>query len=160
MTTTDTSQPDTPAREDAWIARYQDHARRVAEARPANKAVLFDALARAGITSVAVNFDGYGDSGQIEQVEVYAGDVVAELPADQIEFVEPVYGNREKVDRSTHTVSDAIETLVYAFIEETHSGWENDGGAHGDVTFDVGNRTITLDYNERYTGSLYYCHTF
>jgi hypothetical protein len=158
--TTNTSQPDPEARQAAWITQYQDHARRAAEAWPANKAVLFDALARAGITSVIVNFDGYGDSGQIEQVEVRAGDATAELPAHQIEFVDPVLGDPQKVERSTHTLSDAIETLVYAFLGQSHSGWEDNDGAYGDFTFDVGNRTITLDYNERYTESDYSCHTF
>jgi len=159
--TTDTSQSDPQAREDAWTAQYKDHARRVAEAWPANKAVLLDALARAGITSVIVVFDGYGDSGQIEQIEIRAGDdVLAELPPDQIEFVEPVFGAPGEDERSTHTVRDAIETLVYAFLEQTQSGWENDDGAYGDVTFDVGNRTITLDYNERHMESDYSCHTF
>ena len=159
--TTDTSHSDPQPQQDAWLAKYQDHARRVAEARPANKAALFDALSRAGITKVVVNFDGYGDSGQIEQVEARAGDdVLVGLPLDQIEFVEPVYGDPEKVERSTHTVSEAIETLVYAFLEQTHDGWEDNDGAYGDFTFDVENRTITLDYNGRYTECLYYCHTF
>ena len=157
--TTNTSQSDPDAGQAASLAKYQDHARRAAEAWPANKAVLFDALARAGITSVIVNFDGYGDSGQIEQVEVRAGDATAELPAHQIEFVDPVLGDPQKVERSTHTLSDAIETLVYAFLEQSHSGWEDNDGAYGDFTFDVGNRTITLDYNERYTESDYSCHT-
>ena len=158
--TTNTSQSDPDAGQAASLAKYQDHARRAAEAWPANKAALFDALARAGITSVIVNFDGYGDSGQIEQVEVRAGDATAELPAHQIEFVDPVLGDPQKVERSTHTLSDAIETLVYAFLEQSHSGWEDNDGAYGDFTFDVGNRTITLDYNERYTESDYSCHTF
>jgi len=158
--TTNTSQSDPDAGQAASLAKYQDHARRAAEVWPANKAVLFDALARAGITSVIVNFDGYGDSGQIEQVEVRAGDATAELPAHQIEFVDPVLGDPQKVERSTHTLSDAIETLVYAFLEQSHSGWEDNDGAYGDFTFDVGNRTITLDYNERYTESDYSCHTF
>ena len=142
--TNDTSQPDSQAQA-AWIARYQGHARRVAEALPANKTALFDALARAGITSVIVTFDGYGDSGQIENVEVRAGDALPELPADQIEFVAPVFGDPEKVERSTHSLSDAIETLVYALLEQTHGGWEDNDGAYGEFTFDVGNRTITLD---------------
>ena len=126
--TTNTSQSDPDAGQAASLAKYQDHARRAAEAWPANKAVLFDALARAGITSVIVNFDGYGDSGQIEQVEVRAGDATAELPAHQIEFVDPVLGDPQKVERSTHTLSDAIETLVYAFLEQSHSGWEDNDG--------------------------------
>ncbi len=74
--------------------------------------MLFDALARAGITSVIVNFDGYGDSGQIEQVEVRAGDATAELPAHQIEFVDPVLGDPQKVERSTHTL-----------FSQTRSSW-------------------------------------
>ncbi len=42
----------------------------------------------------------------------------------------------------------------------THDGWENSDGAHGDFTFDVGERTITLDYNERYMQSEYSLHVF
>ncbi len=158
--TNDTPQSNTQASDFAWISKCQQHARRAAEALPANKAALFDALARAGITSVTINFDGYGDSGQIEHVDVQAGAVAANLPADQIEFVEPVYGDPEQVERSTHTVSEAIETLVYAFLEQTHGGWENNDGAYGDFTFDVETRTITLDYNERHMESDYSCHTF
>lgn len=158
--TTDTPETDAEASFAASIAKYQDHARRVVEARPANKAALFGALARAGITSVVINFDGYGDSGQIERTDVRTGEAEAKLPEDQIEFVEPVFGDPDEVQRSTHTVTEAIENLVYAFLEETHDGWEDNDGAYGDVTFDVEKRTITLDYNGRYTESFYSCHTF
>ena len=37
---------------------------------------MFDALAAAGITLIVVTFDGYGDSGQIENIEAKAGDAV------------------------------------------------------------------------------------
>jgi len=158
--TTDQNGFDHPASQAAWLAQHQDHARRVAEALPLNKAALFDALARAGVTSVIVSFDGCGDSGQIEQVEARADDAVVELPADQVEFVEPLFGDAEKVNRSTHTVADAIETLVYALLEQTHSGWENNDGAYGDFAFDVEKRTIELDYNERYTESVNSYHEF
>lgn len=158
--TNDTPETDAQARIAASIAKYQNHARRIAEARPANKAALLDALARAGITKVVVNFDGYGDSGQMERIDVHATEAEAKLPEDRIEFVEPVLGYPDRSERSTHTVSDAIETLVYALLEETHGGWENDDGAYGEVTFDVAKRTITLDYNERQMESYYSCHTF
>ena len=39
-------------------------------------------------------------------------------------------------------------------------GLENDNGAHGDFTFDVAERSITLDYNERFTASTFHQHTF
>ena len=57
-------------------------------------------------------------------------------------------------------VRDAIETLAYDFLGQTHGGWENSDGAYGDFTFDVADRTITLDYNERHMESDYSQHVF
>ena len=54
----------------------------------------------------------------------------------------------------------AVECLAYDVLERTHGGWENNDGAYGDITFDVAERTITLDYNERYTASENYTHSF
>ncbi|MGA8499789.1 MAG: DUF6878 family protein [Xanthobacteraceae bacterium] len=58
------------------------------------------------------------------------------------------------------SIADAIERLAYDLLERTHCGWENNDGAYGDFTFDVAERTITLDYNERYTASEYSQHVF
>ena len=55
---------------------------------------------------------------------------------------------------------DAIETLSYAFLQETHAGWENNEGGYGDFVFDVAAGTITLDYNERIETSENYSHEF
>ena len=56
--------------------------------------------------------------------------------------------------------SEAIETLGYDCLEEDHGGWENNDGAYGEFTFDVAERTITLDYNERHMESDHSAHTF
>ena len=50
--------------------------------------------------------------------------------------------------------------LAYDFLGQTHGGWENSDGAYGDFTFDVAERTITLDYNERHMESDYSQHVF
>ena len=124
-----------------------------------NKAAFFDAIAPLGVTQVVVTFDGYGDSGQIENIEIRAGgDAIAE-PTVMIEFVEAEWGQAEP-NRSSTSIASAAERLTYDVLEWTHSGWENSDGAYGDVTFDVGAREITLDYNERYTSSENYVHTF
>jgi hypothetical protein len=49
------------------------------------------------------------------------------------------------------TLQEAIESLVYDYLEETHSGWENNDGAFGTFVFDVPGRLVTLEHNERYT---------
>ena len=64
------------------------------------------------------------------------------------------------IDRQSLSIHDAIEALVYSFLGQTHDGWENSDGAYGDFTFDVADRTITLDYNERYTETKNYQHEF
>lgn len=57
-------------------------------------------------------------------------------------------------------MKEAIERLAYDFLEETHGGWENNEGAYGDFLFDVTERTITLNYNERIDTSEYTQHVF
>jgi hypothetical protein len=142
-----------------WETKRATQDRLRAELQPLNKAVLFDALAAADVTLVVVSFDGYGDSGQIENVEVKASDTVIAMPEGTIEIAEAVW-DQIQPDRSTISIADVIERLVYDFLTDTHCGWENNDGACGDFTIDVAARTITLDYNERYTASDYSQHVF
>jgi hypothetical protein len=130
-----------------------------ADLRVSNKAALFDALAAVGITHVIVSFDGYGDSGQIEDIEAKAHDKVVKLPPNEIVIAAAVWGASEPEPRSM-SIADAVERVAYDLLEETHCGWENNDGAYGDFTFDVAKRSIILDYNERYTASENYTHEF
>lgn len=137
----------------------REHARLAEQSLLANKTALFDALAAAGIEIVIVVFDGYGDSGQIEDIEAKASDEIIALPTIEIEIARPVWGSSE-IERLTRPIREAIETLAYDFLGQTQSGWGNDEGAYGDFTFDVAARTITLDYNERRMESDYSQHEF
>ena len=142
-----------------WEAKRAAQDRLRDELQPRNKGALFDALAAAGVTLVVVTFDGYGDSGQIENIEVKAGDTVVDMPVGEIEMASAVWGQVEP-DRSSVSIRNAVEQIAYDFLGQTHCGWENNDGAYGDFTFDVTARTVTLDYNERYTESDYTQHIF
>ncbi len=133
---------------DPWQQQERAYARIASEVLTLNKAALFDALAAAGITTVVVNFDGCGDSGQVEMIEARTGDDDCALPTVEVEIASMGWGT-DTIDRQTQPLREAIETLVYDVLSQTHGGWENDDGACGDFTFDVTERTITLDYNER-----------
>ena len=124
-----------------------------------NKVTLFSALERAGVTKIVITFDGYGDSGQIEDVQAKAGDDDITMPNAMIEFATTVWGQPEP-ERSSVTVATAVESLTYDALERTHGGWENNDGAYGAIIFDVADYSITLDYNERYTASEKYTHSF
>jgi hypothetical protein len=131
-----------------------------AEILPLNKAALFDALADAGIHSVLVVFDGCGDSGQIESVTgLVADNTEIDLPDARIDFREVIFDG-PSVTTGPRSARDAIEVMAFGLLESTHDGWEEGDGAEGTFTFDVATRTITLDYNERYTATNYFQHEF
>ena len=158
-----TDTPDTtPGREmppSQWETLVAAHAQRQAELFELNKVVLFDALAAAGITEIVVTFDGFGDSGQVEDTEVKNGDNYVDLPATTIEIAEAIWGEPEP-RRSSIDIAAAVENLVYDVLGMTHAGWQDGAGAYGEVTFEVAVRTITLDHNTRYTAIESYLHTF
>lgn len=156
--TPDTTSESAPQLSD-WEIKAAAQAKLEAELFTLNKAALLNALALAGVTRVVVSFDGYGDSGQIENVEAQAGDDAVTMPGAAIEIAEAVWDQAEP-KRSSVSIATAVESLAYDVLEKTHCGWENNDGAYGDVIFDVEEGTITLDYNERYTASENYTHTF
>lgn len=142
------------------VAQLEAEKLQRASLRPANKSAVFAALASAGIASVTIPFDGYGDSGQIENIEARdRANGTVRLPDATISIVTIVWGQHEPEAR-TMTVSEAIEHLVYDALSETHGGWENNEGAYGEFIFDVAAGEIRLDYNERITATEFYSHTF
>ena len=144
----------------AYEAKLATVAKLEAEILPQNKVALFDALAAAGIDSVIVGFDGCGDSGQIESVMAYAADgAEITVPTITIGMHEVIF-NGPAIVVEQRSVREAIEIMVYAFLEETHDGWENDDGAYGEFIFRVRDRAISLDYNERYTATDFSTHEF
>ena len=112
------------------------------DTRVHNKNLIFDVLAKAGhIHQLTVGFDGYGDSGQIDEVEAWSTDQTWRTGDDRIpvpsgrkvQLASPVPGN-PPVEM---TLQEAIETLAYDYLEETHMGWENNDGAFGTFVFSV-----------------------
>ena len=159
MTETPDTQSESAALLSDWEMKAAVRAKLEAELFTLNKATLLNALTLAGVTRVVVSFDGYGDSGQIENVEARAGDDPVTMPRAAIEIAETVWDQAEP-KRSSVSIATAVENLAYDVLEKTHCGWENNDGAYGDIVFDVEEETITLDYNERYTASENYTHTF
>jgi len=87
-----------------------------------------DKLAAAGITFVAVHFDGSGDDGVTEDVRCYN--------SDEYEHQED-----ELLAYDASHLQDHFETFV-------PFGYENGCGGFGDVILDVRSRTIRLVRND------------
>jgi len=112
------------------------------------------ALAGAGVTHVIVSFDGGGDEGQIENIEVKIADAVVDMPVGEMGIVVPVWDQPEPELRMM-SIADAVEHIAWDCLGTSCSGWENGDGAYGDITFDVAAGSIVLDFNGRYTASDY-----
>jgi hypothetical protein len=141
------------------ISNYEGHRRARAKLSEGNKHAVFDALATAHITSVLVEFDGEGDSGQINAVTAFRGDQRAELPATKVSIQNVAWGDDTAVTTESK-LENAIETLCYEYLEDTHGGWENNDGGFGDFRFDVTGRSIELEFNSRFTDIDTSNHTF
>ena len=87
-------------------------------------------LAAAGITFVAVHFDGYGDDGTTGEVKCYDGEWYA-------------YGEHEPVEHDASQLRGQFEALV-------PFGYENDCGGFGDVILDVSARKLTVERNDQF----------
>jgi hypothetical protein len=124
-----------------------------------NKAIVFDALAAAEITRVNVTFDGEGDSGQIDNIVAFKGDVVTKIPETTV-TVQTSNWDGSEVRSNDLSMTDAIERLCYDFLEQEYGGWENNDGAYGEFTLKVADKTVELEFNGRYTDVATTTHSF
>lgn len=95
-------------------------------------------LAEAGITFVAVHFDGAGDEGVSEDIKCYATE-------------DYVYEESEVQNADFSHLQEHFETLI-------PYGYEDGCGGFGDLILNVKTRKITVERNDRfedYTTSSY-----
>ena len=155
MTETDKNEPHTEpdAAKDAvrvdWDRKDREHAGRVDELFAINKVTLFDTLAVAGITVITVEFNGYGDEGQIDPPVAYAGQNQIAVPEKQIEILTTKWGKPD-IEHEMVTVNEAVNTIAWAILGRLHAGWQDGEGAFGEFEFAVEARVIRLDFNARY----------
>lgn len=161
------------------MASYERRLQAVRKANELNKTIVFDALAAAGITEITVTFDGYGDSGQIEDITAHMGEAPKALPAPAATEASPAAPaaaaiplpktrltlhqapwNREELGTYETTLQCAIEDLCYGYLEQEHDGWENNDGAFGEFRFNVAERSIELEFNGRFTDTYTENHSF
>ena len=139
-----------------WAATCAARTARQKDIRERNKTAIFDALERAGISTLTIEFDGYGDSGQVNDIR--ANDL-CDLPDLKLEYINAPWGD-ELIQAAQVSLREAAENMAYDLLGDTHCGWQDGEGAYGDFAFDVAARAIRLEYSQRYTGSQDFSHEF
>lgn len=125
----------------------------------ANRKHIQRALKRLGATKVVVSYSGCGDSGQIDSVEIFKGDLALK-PVKKIRVLTSMsrfdHASSRWIDSEKNKsvpVQEALETLVYDWLESEHGGWENNDGASGECTIDVEGDSFLLEHTWYYTES-------
>ena len=141
------------AQMNAWYERYEEERRRRAELQPDvtahNKQAVLSALKAAGIIRVEVHFDGYGDSGQIDSIDVVEPKLLTlDGPQGEVE-IRQVAHDGSGIASAKFGLPEAIERLCYDLLEAHHPGWENNEGAFGDFVFDTDADQISYTHNTR-----------
>ena len=142
-----------------FIDTYTCYLQTIKQVNQLNKALVFTALKDAGVTKVVVQFDGVGDSGQIEALTAYKGEETVELPSTSLALNRCV-SYTSGVGTVEATLLESVETLVYGYLEQEHDGWENNDGGYGTFEFDVAGQAIHLEFEQRFTDTYSYGHTF
>lgn len=91
------------------------------------RADLLAALRALGVTEVIAEYEGYGDSGNVEDITLQPNDV--RLDADLMR---------------------KLEDFAWSLAYNQHPGFENNEGGYGTLTWDISNNFITLDHADRY----------
>jgi hypothetical protein len=128
-----------------------------------NKELVFDLMKEHGITTITVNFNGEGDSGQIEDIFLNhpLGDdqgVADQFFDEELEGVRISNGYRYGPNgpelcwkEGPCKVRALVESVCYSVLEKEYGGWENNDGAYGEFVFDGESRKVSLEMNTRYT---------
>jgi len=115
------------------------------------KDIVFDLL-KDKVDTFTVRFDGSGDSGQMEEIEL--DDKIYKMPVDGIKLrngTRYCKGVSEQIWKDANTLGDVIESICYDTLEKACAGWEINDGSYGEFVFDVKKRTVVLDFNQRIT---------
>jgi hypothetical protein len=115
------------------------------------KQAVIPALQQAGIAQVEILFDGYGDSGAVEEIVCLdAADATLACPDTMLDPV-PNDSPDGADCADPMLLPAALESIAYLALERHHPGWENNDGAGGKLEIDVGAATFVLECNLRFT---------
>jgi hypothetical protein len=91
-------------------------------------------LDEAGYSAVGITYDGYGDSGDFEEVTLYKGDGEGRAPVAEFSY----RGGDPPAD--VGCLVDWLADIVEADLEARHPGWEINEGSYGSAMVELGPR--------------------
>ena len=144
MTDMQTAMADFTARQAERAARTDAELQRLKQA-------VIPPLRQAGIATVEVRFDGYGDSGAVEAIlcldNARQGRACPDIAIESAPSADSGAAGEARPD----SLRESLEALAYLALERHHPGWENNDGAGGELAIDVAEASFMLECSLRYT---------
>ena len=88
------------------------------------RAKLREQLQALGVTRLEANYSGYGDSGNVDDIELYSGEALL------------------KPEHHTEELTDFVWGLAY----NTSPGFENNEGGDGELSWDIEADEVTIEH--------------
>jgi len=134
----------------------------------ANKELILSALKAAGIKSVEVEYEGDGDSGGVVDTTFYYSPGCEKDPDEfSVYLIRSEYALWAKepsvsIYLRRCDLRNAIQEFAECDVVDYfgHSGYENNDGGRGTVTFDVEKGSITLEHSDFIMSTEDYDHEF
>lgn len=115
------------------------------------RAALFTILVNAGIDRVEANYDAYGDSGNVENVDLFCKTPPAPPPEGpdcaQAESPAPYQVVKGAI---ADDVMTRLQDFFWSSVYVLHPGFENNDGGYGEIAWDIGRNAISIEHNERF----------
>ena len=118
----------------AMEARWQAQREAEAAVRKIERGALLVVLRGKGVTRVEARYDGYGDSGNVGEIDIAPEGV-------DIDDLKP-----------------RLQDFIWGMAYDLHPGFETNDGAEGTVTWDVTADRIDIDHASFYTDRHDYNH--
>jgi len=99
------------------------------------RAALLVQLRALGVTEVTAEYEGYGDSGNVEDITLQPSGIA--LPSE---------------------LSSQLDDFAWAFAYQQHPGFENNEGGYGTLAWDLTKDSIDLDHADRFVESTHSYH--
>ena len=141
------------------MAKIKEEQKSKAQRSKHNASALFDALSwNTKVFSIVANFNGSGDSGQIDCIEYFdkkennLPEPEGKVKNSKLEaghYWNPKTNDLEEKPEREADFGELVEQICYDRLSAHHAGWEINEGSYGTFTFDVLNRKINLEFNER-----------
>lgn len=121
-----------------------------------NGRILLEVLTTMGARCAVVSYSGEGDEGNINDVTVEPADLDLQVEIAMLHetaIYQQTSGWCTHQDFKPMPIEEALTAFADRMIDVHHSGYENNDGGRGEVTFDCAAGTIILDHHDYYVES-------